>query len=144
MSSPPPSAMIAAVMELLKADTGSGGVMTLMTDGVYRTVARSGATKFVLIQQATSRDEYMFEGIAYSEALYVIKAVHLSTSATLARLAADRIFTVLQDAVLPMSGASAMLLQRIEQVDEVELDDENKDVRWQHIGGIYQVQVSPT
>lgn len=117
--------------------------MTLMTDGVYRTVARSGSKKFVIVDLFTNHDEPMFNGTAYVEALYLVKAVHLSTSATTARQAADRIYDLLQDQPLEVSGFDHMLTARVEQVDTEEVDDENKDIRWQHIGGLYQVSVSP-
>lgn len=143
MSSPPPSSVIQALMDVLIEDANSGGLMTLMTDGVYSGVARSGSTKFVLVSLSTSHDEYRFEGIALTDALYLIKAVHLSTSATLARQAAARIFDVLQDQVLPISGFAHLLTQRVEEIEEVEVDDENKDIRWQHIGGLYAVVTSP-
>jgi hypothetical protein len=139
-----PSDVDAAIVAALKADTGTGGLMTLMVDGVFVDVAPSGSTKFVIVSLATHRDEYVFEGPAFEESTYLVKAVDLNVSGIRAKSAAARIDAVLQDAALSISGYALMLLQRQERVRYTEVDDDNKDIRWQHRGGRYSVFVSPT
>lgn len=140
---PSSSDVDAAVVAALKADTGSGGLMTLMTDGVYIDVAPPGSTKFVLVSLAAHEDEYQFNDAAYERSLYLVKAVDLNQSGTRAKAAADRIQTVLQDQPLTITGYDHMLTSREERVRYTETDGVEPNTRWQHRGGRYAVYVSP-
>lgn len=133
-----------AIVAALKVDTGTGGLMTLMTDGVWIDIAPHGCTKFVIVSQATHRDEYVFDGPAFEESEYLVKAVDLNTSRTRVRAAGARIHALLQDAALNISGYALMVLQRKQYVGYPDPDQENKDIVWQHCGGRYEVFVSPT
>ncbi len=144
MSSPAAANVEAALIEALIADVSTGGLMTLMSDGVFMDVARSGSTKFVIVSLVIHHDEYAFSGTAFEEALYLVKAVDLNTSPVRAKAAAARIYAVLQDAQLTIDGYGTMLVQREERVQFVEIDDADKDIRWQHAGGRFRVFVSPS
>lgn len=139
-----PSDVDAAIVAALKTDTSSGGLMTLMTDGVWIDMAPKDSTKFVIVSLSTHEDQYEFAGAAYEKSVYLVKAVDLNISGTRAKAAAARIHALLQDVPLSISGYVHMLTQREERIRYTEVDEENADIRWQHRGGRYQVFVSPT
>lgn len=134
----------AAIVAALKADTSTGGLMTLMTDGVWMDMAPKDSTKFVIVSLATHLDEYDFGGEAFEDARYLVKAVDLNVSGQRVKAAAARIQAVLQDATLSINGYGQMLLQREERIRYTEVSDSNPDIRWQHRGGRYRIFVSPT
>lgn len=144
MISPPAMTVEGALMDLLLADTGMGGLMTLMTDGIFQDVARSGATKFVIVSLVFETDEYSFSGRAFEQSRYLVKAVDLNTSPVRAKAAAARIDAVLNDAQITVSGYGSMLVQREERLHFTEVDDADKDIRWIHSGGRFIVYVSPS
>lgn len=134
----------AAIVAKLVSDTSAGGLMTLMTDGVWMDMAPKDSTKFVIVSLATHEDRYEFAGPAYEQSVYLIKAVDLNVSGTRAKAAAARIHALLQDVQLSISGYDHMLMQREERIRYTEVDEVNPDIRWQHRGGRYQVFVCPT
>ena len=130
-------------MAILSGDTGDGGLMTLMTDGVYIDVAPSGKTKFVIVSLVIAQDDYVFEGQAWERSLYLVKAVELNPSGTTVKTAAARIHELLQDIPLTITGFTHMLTRRAERVRYTEVDPDDQDIRWQHRGGRYNIFVSP-
>ena len=66
---------------------------------VYRDVAASGKTKFVIVSRVIGHREPLQNGTAYDESLFLVKAVLLSSSATQAVQAAARIDVLLDDRV---------------------------------------------
>jgi hypothetical protein len=139
-----PSDVDAALCNALKADTGSGGLMTLMTDGVYMDIAPSGVDKFVIVSLLAHEDAYQQNGSSYERSVYLVKAVERNTVGTRAKAAAARIQAVLQDVRLTITGYSHMLTEREERIRYAEVDEEDRDTRWQHRGGRYAVWVCPT
>ena len=117
--------------------------MTLMPDGVFMDMAPSGATRFVLVSVVIAEDSYVFEGIAWEQVLYLVKAVERSSSGAGVSAAAARIHTLLQGAALSITGYTNMLCRRTERVRYTEVDPEDNDARWQHRGGRYEITASP-
>lgn len=134
----------AALVAKLASDTGSGGLMTLMPDGVFMDVAPANKTKFVIVSLVMHEDEYVFAGSAYEKSTYLVKAVGLNVTGTVIKAAAARINTLIQDVPLSITGYQHMLTRREERVRYTEVDDVNPDTRWHHRGGRYAVFVSPT
>lgn len=133
------SRITAAIIAALKSDAGSpGGLMTLMTDGVYFGAAPPKLTKFVLVTLSTGSDEPMFGGRAFEKPVYLVKAVHLATAPTLANAAAARIDSILNFETLSASGYGSVDAARLEPVAYTEVDDADPDIRWQHAGGLYE------
>lgn len=128
-----------ALIAVLSADSTLQG---LLPDGVFVDVAKPGATKFVLVSLAESHDEPEFQGRAWEEGLYLIKAVMLDTSPTAAMTAAARIDAILEDQALTVSGYNWMTTYREFRVDTTETDDLDMSIRWQHRGGYYRVMMS--
>lgn len=135
------SAVDAALVALL---SGDATLAALMTDGVFFDIAQSGATKFVVISQVIHEDDYTFSGSFVERFTFLVKAVERSTSGTTVKTAAARIHTLLQDATLTVTGYGSMLCRRQERVRYTEVDEIDRDIRWQHRGGRYEVWVNPS
>ena len=133
------AAVDAALVAKLSGDATLAGYMT---GGVYMDIAPSGSTKFVIVSLIIEQDEPMFAGRAFEDAVYLIKAVELSTTGTTVNAAAARIDTLLDQQSLTVTGYSHMVTRRQERVRYTDVDDANPDTRWQHRGGQYQVVVS--
>ena len=135
-----PAEVDAAIVTHLANDATLAG---LLPDGVYMDIAPSGKTQFVIVSLVIHEDNYMLGGEAFEKALYLVKAVDKSTSGSIAKAAAARIQTLLQDVPLTITGYTHMLTQREERVRYTEVDESEPDTRWQHRGGRYAVFVSP-
>jgi hypothetical protein len=124
---------------------GDATLMALMPDGVFMDVARSGATKFVIVSLVIAQDgQAMSPSRPYEDVLYLVKAVEQSTTGTNVRAAAARIDVLLHDQPLTITGYAHMGTRRQERVRYTEVDVVNNDTRWQHRGGRYSVWASPT
>lgn len=134
------SAVDAAILAKLLGDST---LMALVPDGVYWDIAKSSATRFVIVSQLAHEDTYQLGGSAWEVGEYLVKAVIKETSGVDAKTAAARIHTLLQDASLTITGYGLMRIQRAERVRYTEIDDD-ADARWQHRGGRYSVWVTPT
>lgn len=137
------NAIDAAIVTLLANDAQLTGAAGYMPDGVFFDIAAKGKTRFVIVSLLTAPDTRMFQGRAFEEPLYLVKAVELSTSGTNAKAAAARIDTLLDGAVLTATGYGSVMVRREERVRFTEVDQDS-DARWQHRGGRYQVTASPT
>ena len=137
---PDSSAIDTALVTALAADAA---LHTLMPDGVHFDQAPAGATRFVIVSLIDATDEGMFGGRAFEEAVYLVKAVALSTTAGNVRAAAARIDALLEDGALTIPGFVLMRLQRDGRVRTTEVDEQNPDIRWEHRGGRYQLQAQP-
>ncbi len=114
-----------------------------MPDGVYFNVARKDATRFVVLEVAGHADTYGFNFEAWQVFRYLIKAVALNSNGSDVAAAADRINVLLQDAVdLPIAGYQVMQSKRTTAIRYLDVDAENPSIRWQHRGGLYDVQVT--
>ena len=139
---PDPSEVDAAIVAKL---AGDATLLALMPDGVYVDVAPSGKTQFVIVSLATHHDEPMINsGTAFELSQYLVKAVEQSNSGTTVKTAAARIDALLQHVALTITGYSHAITRRAERVRYTEVDEVNRDIRWQHRGGRYDVMVSPT
>lgn len=122
----------------------SAPLLAALPDGVYRNEAPPGKTKFAIVNLQHGEFNYVQPGsIAYFDGTYLVKAVMLTTSVAAAMAAAQLIFDVLQDAALSIAGYAPMVVQITEQIEYSDVD-ENTDLRWQHIGGLYQVMAQPS
>lgn len=125
-----------ALVDVLGADPI---LAALMPDGIFFDVGSHGARAFVIVGVLSSRDEHMFNGRAYEDPEYLVKAVHMDTTADNADAAAARIDAVLEAAPpLTINGYSYMTLRRIERIAYTEVDDVDQSIRWQHRGGRYE------
>jgi len=135
------SAVDAALVAKLLGDSV---LMALMPDGIYLDEAAPGLTRFVIVSLIAESDGLMFGSRAYEDALYLVKAVALSTSGGNVRAAAARIDSLLEFGTLTVPGYSLMTLRREERVTpQTEIDQVDRSIRWQHRGGRYRVMVSP-
>lgn len=124
---------------------GDATLTGLAPGGVYREVAPQGVEEpFVIVQQMTHEDQYLLRRqSAFESVLYLVKAVQQSMSGSGAQAAADRIHTLLQNGSLTITGYTLTLLQREERIATVEID-EDRDLRYQHRGGLYRLIAEPT
>jgi len=129
----------AALSAKLLAD---GTLTTLMPDGVWFDVAKKGATKFIIVSLLSEEDEPMFQGRAFEDGLYLVKAVSLESTGANVKAAAARIDALLDNGTLTVSGYSVMRMNRVTRVRYTEVDETNADIRWQHRGAHYAFTVS--
>ena len=64
-------------------------------------------------------------------------------TASAVQTCADRIHVLLQNGTMSPTGYTLTLMQREERIATVEID-EDRDLRYQHRGGLYRVIVEPT
>ncbi len=133
------SAIDNALMAKLGADAT---LLAICTNGVYWDEAPPGSTKFVIVSLVDEVDEPTFGGRAYEDALYLVKAVALSTAGANMQTAAARIDALLEDQTLTVSGYTHMVMHRESRVRMTEVDEVDADIRWFHRGGHYRVQQS--
>jgi len=139
---PPDSSDVdAALVAKLGADSA---LLALMPNGVYVDEAPPGMTRFVIVSLVDEHDEAEFGRRAIEDALYLVKAVALSTAGANIRAAAARIDALLEDGALTVAGYTHMTMHRVERVRVTEVDDLDATLRWQHRGGRYRVMVAPT
>jgi hypothetical protein len=136
------AAVDVAVMATL---AGDAALMALVPDGVYRDLAPAGKRRFVIVQQQTHEDVEGFGAPLYEAFQYRITARILEVTGVDADAVAARIHELLHDAPLvPIAGYALMSCLRIDRVRLTEVDAVDRDIRWQHAGGDYEVFVSPT
>jgi hypothetical protein len=132
-----------AILQVLQADAA---LRLLLPDGVFFAEARPGSTRFVIVSLVSSAEVPMFGGPAYKDAVYLVEARALTTSATSTDVenAFARITTLLTDADLVIPGYGAMLTQFEEELETVEVDDIDPSIRWNRCGGHLHVMVAPS
>ncbi len=136
-------AIDAALVALLLADTGPGGLATLLPDGVFIDVANPNAKRFVIVSVLFAADEPIFGRRGYEDVLYLVKAVASTKTGANVRAAAQRIDDLLEDCTLTIPGYTHMVTCREERVRTTEVDEADPAIRWQHWGGHYRVQAAP-
>lgn len=134
---PDSSAIDNALMAKLGADAA---LLAICINGVYWEEAPPKSTRFVIVSMIDEVDEPQFGGRAYEDALYLVKAVTLSTEGANIQAAADRINTLLEDQTLTVSGYTHMVMHREGRVRITEVDELDPSIRWYHRGGQYRVQ----
>ncbi len=111
--------------------------------GTYWDEAPDGSTAFVIVSLVNEDDIGQFGGRSYEDALYLVKAVALSTATGKdVKAAAARIDVLLEGGTLTPTGYTLMTMQRESRVRYTEVDEADASIRWQHRGGRYQVAVS--
>lgn len=128
----------AAILARLNDPTLAG----YMPNGVYFDEAPPGSTRFVIVSLITEFDEQGEDGRVYEDALYMVKAVGLSTASPNMKAAAYRIDQLLNDFVLTPTGYTTMACFRESRVRAIEVDDHDATIRWFHRGGRYRVMMS--
>lgn len=139
---PDSSAIDHALLTLLSDDAQ---LAAFMPGGVWFDTAPPASKAFVLCSLADEVDVRKFEGRSHEAALYLVKAVILSTqpnAGNTARQAAARIDDLLDGAEFTASGYSYMACVREERLRFIETDDIDPTIRWLHRGGHYRVTMS--
>src|SRR5678815_758600 len=117
-------------------------LLALVPNGVFYAEAPPGSTRFVIVSLVDESDVPQFGGRSQEDALYLVKAVMLSTAGGDIKSAAERIDALLEQGTLTVSGYSLMTMHRESRVRLTEVDDMDASIRWQHRGGNYRVMVS--
>jgi len=128
-----------ALIAKLGADSA---LLAICTNGVYWDEAPPDATKFVIVSLVDEVDVPVFGARAIEDAVYLVKAVGLSTATTNIKGAAARIDVLLDGGSLTVTGYKLMLMQRESRIRLTEVDEVDPAIRWQHRGGHYRVMVS--
>lgn len=140
------SAVDAAIVGRLAADAQ---LLVLCPGGVYFAAAPRGRTMgFVLVALVAAFDEAVFaEAPALRRAIeditYSVHAVVMESAMSQAEAAAARIDALLEDSPLTIPGFGWMSTRRAERIRYSEVDSVDSNIRWQHHGGQYRVQVTP-
>ena len=135
-------AIDAAIVAILKDDPI---LAALMPGGVHWDVAPAGAgLAFVVVTQQDFSAEYVFganDG-GIERVAYLIKAIARTSAADVPLDAAARIHDLLQRQPMNLTGTGyeLMVIYRRRRVRYSEFDANKSE--WQHIGGVYEVQVS--
>jgi hypothetical protein len=137
---PDSSAIDAALVATLAADAQ---LTALCPDGIYWDVAPAGMQRFVLVSLTAADDEPVFEGRAWEDMIYLVKAVMLSTVANqTSKEAAARIDQVLEGATLAANGYDTMIVRRERRFRTTEADPRDPTIQWFHRGGWYRAVMS--
>jgi hypothetical protein len=144
---PDSSAVDTAVIARLASDAT---LAALLPGGVHFGLAPQGTTAFALVTIDETADIAVFAAApaarrAIEVITYAVQAVVLTSAMAPATDAAARIDALLEDQPLTVAGYGWLSTVRVERLrDPGELDPGDKSVRWQHHGGRYRVQVTPT
>ena len=139
---PDSSDIDAAIVTKLQSDATLAALLQSGTS-VFVDEAPSGATQFVIVSLVDEVDEPQFGGRAFEDALYLVKAVELSTVAVKnIKAAAARIDALLEQGSLTVTGYSLALLRREARIRITEVDDVDSSIRWAHRGGHYRIVMS--
>jgi hypothetical protein len=128
-----------AMIALLGADAT---LLGYCPNGVYYDEAPPESTQFVIVSMIEAVDEPQFQGTAFEDGTYLVKAVMLSTANGDIKSAAARINALLDQQPLTATGYSVSIMRRVKPLRETEVDEEDETIRWQHRGGWYQVVAS--
>jgi len=139
----PDSSLIdAALITRLGADAT---LLGFVPNGVYWDEAPPGSRQFVIVSLIDEADAQQLGGRSHEDALYLVKAVVLTTvtnANTVIRDAAARIDALLENARLTVTGYAPMACYREARLRMTEVDDVDPTVRWYHRGGQYRVVMS--
>lgn len=128
-----------AVFGALGADTT---LKTLCPDGVWKNQAPQGKTRFVVVILADANVDDIYQAQAFWSFTYSISAVMKNNSSADAYAAADRIDAAIQGITTVQNHV--VTVSRLEEpIDYSEPDPTNPDLFWQHVGGNYELMVTP-
>ena len=129
---------------------GDATLAALLPGGVHFGLAPQGKTAFALVTIDETADVAVFaETAAARRAIevitYAVAAVVQTSAMGPATQAAARIDALLADQPLTVPGYGWLSTVRVDRIrDPGELDPSDKSIRWQHHGGRYRVQVTPS
>ena len=141
------SAVDTAVITTLASDAT---LATLLPGGVHFGLAPQGVTAFALVTVDETEDLGVFADTpaarrAIEVITYAVQAVLPTSAMGPATQAAARIDALLEDQPLTIPGYGWLSTVRTERLRlPGEPDPVDKNIRWQHTGGRYRVQVTPT
>jgi hypothetical protein len=144
---PDASAVDTAVITALASDAT---LAALLPGGVHFGLAPQGTTSFALVTIDETAEISVFAEVpaarrAIEAITYAVQAVVLTSAMAPATEAAARIDALLADQPLTVPGYGWLSTVRVERIrDPGELDPTDKSLRWQHHGGRYRVQVTPS
>lgn len=133
-------ALDAALVAYLQADAA---LTARQPDGVFIDDVPPGAQRFVMVTVLEATDGETFsEGRAFEVVRYRVTAVGHTAVVTGPdiRAAALRLDELLQGASLTVDGYPAgVTLARLGRIRLLEVDDEDRSLRWYHRGGVYEL-----
>jgi hypothetical protein len=141
------SAVDTALIAWLAADAT---LAALLPGGVHFGLAPQGVTAFALVTVDETADVAVFAASpaarrAIEVITYAVQAVLPTSALGPATQAAARIDALLEDQPLTIPGYSWLSTVRVERLRPAgEPDAVDKNIRWQHAGGRYRIQVAPT
>ncbi len=115
-----------------------GTPATGYTKAIYHQVAPDGAAfPFIIFQkQAGTPTESFGDPSALETDVWLLKGVDRATSSDTAEAIQARLAALLNDAVLSISGTTAIYLRRTSDVEYAEIED---GVRFQHAGSLFRL-----
>jgi len=128
---------------------GDATLASLLPGGVHFGLAPQGTTAFALVTIDETADVSVFSDTpakrrAIEVVTYTVEAVLPTKSLIPTNQAAARIDALLEDQPLTIPGYGWLSTVRVERLRPAgELDPVMKEIRWQHTGGRYRVQVAP-
>ena len=135
-----------AIIAKLGADAT---LLSYCPNGIYMDEAPQGMTRFVIVSLVEESDEPVFGSRAFEDALYLIEARLVSSTANAngnCKLAAARIDVLLDDQQLligsppmPVAGYTWMAMHRESRIRLTEVDEIDPSIRWFRRGGHYRV-----
>jgi hypothetical protein len=129
-----------AIVAVLLADPA---LMGYCPDGVFFDEANPGAQRFVIVSLLDETDEVDYGGRCYEDALYLVKAVELSSVSSNIKAAAKRIDVLLDRVRLPPpANYTEISIIREQRIRARETDEVNTSIRWDHRGGYYRVMAT--
>ena len=139
---PDSSAIDSALITKLSSDAT---LAALASNGVYFDEAPPGSKSFVIVSLMENADTQHFGERSFEDALYLVKAVVLTTVAnanTVIRDAASRIDALLEQTTLNATGYTPMVCYREARIRITEVDEVDPVIRWYHRGGHYRIVMS--
>jgi hypothetical protein len=121
---------------------GDATLTGLLPNGVFMDEAPPNSTRYVLVSLLSEEDAFSFQARSHEDALYLVKAVGLSTANPNIKAATARIDALLDHQPLTAAGYSPMAMYREARIRFIEVDDVDATIRWFHRGGHYRVVMS--
>lgn len=134
-----------ALYTRLTSGTALGALLAAGTAGIYHRLAPEGQDPpYVVFAKQSRIPERTIGGggVAYEDAIYLVKGVAESPSALVAGSIAAAIDTLLDNHALTVTGYTTLTCHRDQDVDYVESGPGGQVI--QHRGALYRIQVDPT
>lgn len=131
-----------ALVNKLNADAMLTGYIQNLA---WMDLAPEKSTRFIIVSLLDEADAQAFGVRSHEDALYLVKAVVLSTVANanaIVKSAAARIDALLEGGTLTVNGYALMTMYRENRVRIDEVDEVDPTVKWLHRGGQYRLVMS--